>query len=81
MAAGRRREDCGYGCRCSGACRWRRNDDGAEQRERTGGSPEETPLRAREEDFLSLDHVHLAEQEGGRALLLVGSISVGIGRR
>ena len=41
----------------TGACRWRRNDDGAEQRERTGGAPEETPLREREEDFLSLDRV------------------------
>ena len=57
MAAGRRHEDCGCGCRRSGACRWRRNDDGAEQRERTGGAPEETPLREREENFLSLDRV------------------------
>ena len=57
MAAGWRREDCGCGCRRSGACRRRRNDDGAEQRERTGGAPEETPLREREENFLSLDRV------------------------
>ena len=39
------------------ACRWRRNDDGAEKRERTGGAPEETPLREREENFLSLGRV------------------------
>ena len=34
-----------------------RDDDGAEQRERTGEAAEETPLREREENFLSLDRV------------------------